>query len=106
VRAASEAGADGLVGVVLGAGHSPAGFLEALTVAAERVPVAVTVRPERGAVLRATYGFEGAEGDLRAAGLLLAGTLSPAAARIKLLAAIGAGLDRGAMARAFAVDDP
>src|SRR4051812_30161375 len=59
VRAALAAGADGLVGVVLGAGHSPPGFLEALTAAAERVPVVVTVRPERGAVLRSTYGFEG-----------------------------------------------
>ena len=106
VRAALDAGADGLVGVVLGAGHSPPGFLEALIAAAERVPVVVTVRPERGAVLRATYGFEGAEGDLRAAGLLLAGTLSPAAARIKLLAALGAGLDRAGLAGAFAVDDP
>jgi L-asparaginase len=106
VRAAAQAGADGLVAVVLGAGHTPPGFLDALRDAADRLPVVVTVRPERGAVLRRTYGFEGAEGDLRAAPLVLAGTLSPAHARIKLLACLGAGLDRDGIAAAFAVDDP
>jgi L-asparaginase len=103
--AAMQAGADGLVAVVLGAGHTPPGFLAALERACARVPVVATVRPERGTILHATYGFEGAEGDLRASGALCAGALSPAAARIKLLACIGAGCDRGAIAAAFAFDD-
>jgi len=105
LRAALGAGADGLVAVVLGAGHTPPPFLAALHAAAERVPVVVTVRPERGAILRSTYGFDGAEGDLRAGRLICAGALSPAAARIKLLACLGAGLQGDALAAAFAPDD-
>jgi L-asparaginase len=105
VGAALEAGADGLVGVVLGAGHTPPPFLAALRSAAARVPVVVTVRPERGSILRGTYAFEGAERDLRAAGLVCAAALTPAAARIKLMACLGAGYARGAVAQAFAPDD-
>jgi L-asparaginase len=51
------------------------------------------VRPERGAMLHATYGFEGAEGDLRAAGVIPAASVSPQAARMRLLAALGANAD-------------
>lgn len=102
---AAAAGADGLVAVLLGAGHSPPPFLDALRRAAERMPVIATVRPERGAILHDTYGFEGAEADLRASGAICAGALSPAAARIKLMACLGAGLDRAATAAAFAPDD-
>ena len=103
--AAIDAGADGLVAVALGAGHVPPPFLRALERAAARVPVVATVRPERGGILRATYGFEGAEGDLRASGAVCAGGLSPAAARVKLMACLGAGCDRAALAEAFAPDD-
>jgi L-asparaginase len=105
VDAALEAGADGLVGVVLGAGHTPPPFLTALKRAATRVPVVVTVRPERGSILRGTYAFEGAERDLRAGPLICAAALTPAAARIKLMACLGAGYARGAIAGAFAPDD-
>jgi L-asparaginase len=105
VDAAIEAGADGLVGVVLGAGHTPPPFLAALKRAAARVPVVVTVRPERGSILRGTYAFEGAERDLRSGPLICAAALSPAAARIKLMACLGAGYARGAVAGAFAPDD-
>jgi L-asparaginase len=105
VDAALEAGADGLVGVVLGAGHTPPLFLAALKRAAAGVPVVVTVRPERGSILHGTYAFEGAERDLRSGPLICAAALSPAAARIKLMACIGAGYARGAVAGAFAPDD-
>ena len=89
VRAAA-ASADGLVGVVLGAGHTPPAFLAALHEVSRRMPVAVTVRPERGAVLHDTYGFEGAEGDLRSGRLLIWGELTPQAARMRLLALLSA----------------
>jgi L-asparaginase len=105
VDAALEAGADGLVGVVLGAGHTPPPFLAALKRAAAGVPVVVTVRPERGSILHGTYAFDGAERDLRSGPLICAAALSPAAARIKLMACIGAGYARGAVAGAFAPDD-
>jgi L-asparaginase len=103
--AAVEAGADGLVAVVLGAGHTPPPFLAALRRAAGRVPVVATVRPERGAILHDLYAFEGAERDLRASPLICAAALSPAAARIKLMACLGAGYTRVATAGAFAADD-
>ena len=100
-----DARADGFVVVALGAGHLPVPMLRAVERAAARVPVVATVRPERGAIMHATYGFEGAEGDLRASGALCAAALSPAAARIKLMAGLGAALDRTGLASAFADDD-
>jgi L-asparaginase len=105
VEALLGAGVDGLVAVVLGAGHTPPAFLDALRAAAARLPVVATVRPARGEILHGTYGFEGSERDLRASGALCAAALSPAAARIKLLAALGAGRDGDGLARAFADDD-
>jgi L-asparaginase len=105
VDAALEAGADGIVGVVLGAGHTPPPFLAALRRAATRVPVVVTVRPERGSILHDTYAFEGSEKDLRAAPFICAAALTPAAARVKLMACLGAGYTRRAAAGAFVHDD-
>jgi L-asparaginase len=102
-EAALSAGADGLVAVLLGAGHCPPGLLPVL--GAAPVPVVATVRPERSAILHATYGFPGAEGDVRASTVIPAGSLSPAAARIKLMACLGARLDRAGIAAAFAPDD-
>jgi L-asparaginase len=106
VEAALGAGVDGLVAVLLGAGHAPPAFLAACAAAAAQVPVVACVRPEAGRILRATYGFEGAERDVRAAGLILAPALSPAAARITLMACLGAGYSRVATAAAFAPSDP
>jgi L-asparaginase/Glu-tRNA(Gln) amidotransferase subunit D len=83
----------------------PPPFLAALKRAATRVPVVVTVRPERGSILHGTYAFDGAERDLRSGSLICAAALSPAAARIKLMACLGAGYARGAIAGAFAPDD-
>jgi L-asparaginase len=106
VEAALRAGADGLVAVLLGAGHAPPAFLAACAAAAAQVPVVGCVRPEAGRVLRATYGFGGAERDVRAAGLILAPALSPAAARITLMACLGSGYSRVAIAAALAPLDP
>jgi L-asparaginase len=105
LRAAVDAGADGVVLVTLGAGHVSPRLLEECQRATERVPVVLTCRPERGAILHATYGFRGSEGDLRASGAIPAGRLSPAGARIKLLACLGAGLHDAELREAFAVDD-
>jgi L-asparaginase len=98
--------ADGAIVAALGGGHLSPAALERLRAAAQRMPVVLAVRPERGALLQSTYGFEGAEGDLRATGAIPAGALSPQAARMKLLACLGSSLDRDGIARAFANDDP
>jgi L-asparaginase len=106
VDAARAAEVDGLVAVLLGAGHAPPAFLAACAGAAAEVPVVACVRPESGRILRTTYGFEGAERDVRDAGMILAPALSPAAARITLMACLGAGYSRVAIAAAFAPSDP
>jgi L-asparaginase/Glu-tRNA(Gln) amidotransferase subunit D len=97
-------GADAIAFVALGAGHVAPAVLAALRQVAAAVPVALTVRPERGVLLHETYGFEGAEGDLRASGALPAAGLSPQAARMVLLAGLGARCDRAALARALDVE--
>jgi L-asparaginase len=101
LRAALRDGADAIVCVAFGAGHLSVPVLAALRAVARAVPVALTVRPERGVLLHETYGFEGAEGDLRASGALPAASLSPQAARMVLLAALGGGAEPSALAGAL-----
>jgi L-asparaginase len=97
--------ADGLVVVAFGAGHLTPGMLHALQSAVTRIPVVITVRPERGSMMHATYGFEGSERDLRDSGAVCVPFLSAAAARVALLCCLGAGLDRHAIAAALAPYD-
>ncbi|HEY5430554.1 MAG TPA: asparaginase domain-containing protein [Solirubrobacteraceae bacterium] len=101
LRSAAES-CDGLVLAAFGAGHVTPGMLGGLRDAVQRVPVVVTVRPERGSMLHATYGFEGSERDLRASGAVCAPFLSAPAARILLLCCLGATLDTPGLAAAFA----
>jgi L-asparaginase len=93
---------DGVVLVALGAGHLPPAVLHELDRAAQGVPTVVTCRPDRSSMLFATYGFEGAERDLRSSGAICAPFLSPAAARVALLCCLGAGIDRTGIAEALA----
>ena len=97
--------ADGLVLVALGAGHLSPGVLDELRAAVERRPVLITCRPERGSMLFDTYGFEGAERDLRASGAVCVPFLSPQAARIALLCCLGADLNRDGIALALSPFD-
>jgi L-asparaginase len=101
LRAAAEA-ADGVVVEAFGAGHLTPGMLHALRDVVARVPVVITVAPERGSMMHATYGFEGSERDVRSSGAVCAPFLSARAARIALLCCLGAGLDRGAQATPLA----
>jgi L-asparaginase len=101
LSAAAE-GADGLVVEAFGAGHVTPGMLGALRGVVSRVPVVITVAPERGSMMHATYGFEGSERDVRASGAVCAPFLSARAARIALLCCLGAGCDRDAIASALA----
>jgi L-asparaginase len=103
LRGALRDGADAIVFVALGAGHVAPPVLAALREAAAAIPVALTVRPERGVLAHETYGFEGAEGDLRASGALPAAGLSPQAARMVLLAGLGGGCRRAVLASALDV---
>ncbi len=96
---------DGVVLIALGAGHLSKEVLAVLREVAARVPVVITCRPDRSSMLFATYGFEGAERDLRASGAICAPFLAPAAARMALLCALGAGLDHAGIAEALAPFD-
>jgi L-asparaginase len=93
---------DGVVLAALGAGHLSPGALAELITAVDQVPVVVTCRTERPSMLFDTYGFEGAEADVRGTGAICAPFLSPQAARIVLLCCLGAGLDRAQTATVFA----
>ena len=104
LRHAAEV-SDGVVLVALGAGHLSKEVLAELRHAAPRVPVVITCRPDRSSMLFATYGFEGAERDLRASGAICAPFLSAAAARMALLGCLGADLDRAGIATALAPFD-
>jgi L-asparaginase len=101
----AAAASDGVVLAALGAGHLPPSVLRELEAAAQRVPVLITCRPARSSMLFSTYGFEGAEPDLRASGAICTPFLSPAAARMTLLCALGAGLDRAGMTAVLAPFD-
>ncbi len=96
---------DGAVLVALGAGHLPPLVVHQLRAATQRIPTVITCRPERSSMLFATYGFEGAERDLRSSGAICAPFLSPAAARMALLCCLGAGMERAAIAGALALWD-
>jgi L-asparaginase len=96
---------DGVVLVALGAGHLSQPVLHELRAATAQIPVLITCRPDRSSMLFSTYGFEGAERDLRASGAICVPFLSPAAARVALLCALGADLDRAGMQDALAPFD-
>lgn len=98
LRAALAAG-DGVVVVAFGAGHVTPGMLAAIRAAT--VPVLITGRPERAQMLFSTYGFEGSEADLRDAGAIPVPFLSAVAARMALLACLGAGLTGPGLAAAL-----
>jgi L-asparaginase len=102
LRAALATGPDGLILAAMGAGHLPPATLAALREAPETLPIALTVRPERGHLLHATYGFEGSERDVLATGVIEAAGLSGPAARMLMLAALGAGITGDALRSVFA----
>jgi L-asparaginase len=104
-RAALTTSPDGVVIGTLGAGHLHPDVLGLWKEAAERVPVVAYCRPERGVLLRETYGFAGSERDLRDSKVIPAPFLSPQAARMKLLACLASGLSIEETRSAFRQDD-
>jgi L-asparaginase len=84
---------DGLVVAIPGAGHTHPELLERLDALASRIPVVAVSRPETGRILEKTYGYAGSEQDLHRSHLITAGPIGALAARILLLAALGADAD-------------
>ncbi|MEI4487396.1 asparaginase [Frigidibacter sp. MR17.14] len=104
IRAALDAGFDGLVLAGVGGGHAAPDAVAALADAVARVPVILTSRSGGGAVLTSTYGYPGSEIDLIGRGLVPAGLLDPVKARLLLLLLLRRGADRGQIAAAFAAE--
>lgn len=94
---------DGVVIAALGAGHVPSRLVEPLAALAERLPVVLASRTGAGSVLTSTYGFAGSERDLLARGLVSAGYLDPAKARLLLHRLVGVAADAGQVRAAFGV---
>lgn len=103
LRAARERDIAGVVIAAMGGGHLTPKAADAAETLARRVPVVLASRTGSGPVLERTYGFKGSEMDLTGRGLMRAGWLDPAKARILLMLARRAGLDRRKTRAAFAL---
>jgi L-asparaginase len=89
VDAAREAGAKGIVINGTGRGNVPPAMLPGIQRALDAgLPVVIASRCVQGRILD-TYGYEGSGRDLRRRGVLFAGTLSGAKARLRLMLALG-----------------
>lgn len=86
----------------MGAGHVPAGCVEAIEQLAGRMPVVLCTRVRAGRVFTGTYGFAGSEMDLLARGVIAGGHASAGKARLLLALLVSAGADRMAIAQVFA----
>lgn len=92
---------DGLVIAGVGAGHVSATAADVLDDVLTRIPVVMATRTGGGRTGRNTYGYAGAEIDLMRRGVVMAGHLTPAQARLLLWVLLGQGADREAIAAQF-----
>ena len=95
VDAVEPAGYVGLVVEATGGGHTTAACVEELERLAAEMPVVLASRTGAGELLQHTYQFKGSEMDLIGRGLIPAGAMTAAQARIllRLLLAAGAPTD-------------
>lgn len=91
----------GLVVEGVGGGHVPRALVPVLSRLAEQMPVLLASRTGAGEVLTQTYGYPGGEIDLRARGLIGTGAYDGAKARMLLMMALAAGMDRAALVERF-----
>jgi L-asparaginase len=104
LRASLARGARGLVVQATGCGNVPPAAVPGLKAAlATHVPVVLVSRCAEGRVAPA-YGYEGGGQQLLEMGVILGQDLPGAKARIKLMVALGAGLDKDELRRLFEDD--
>lgn len=95
-------GFDGLVVEVFGGGHVPSPMVDSLAAVATTIPVVMATRTGAGELYESTYAFPGSERDLLARGLISAGALDGAKARLLLILLIAAGTGTAAVRAGFA----
>ncbi len=101
LRYAVEWGMRGVVIEALGGGRVPSWWMPTIREAVTRgMAVAITSRCPAGLVYD-RYGYAGANRDLKEAGVLFADGLTGPKARLKLMAALGAGLEGDSLRLAF-----
>lgn len=94
-------GVSGMVIEGFGAGNVPPGVVPPLAAAIQKkIPVVLTTRCPEGGV-SPIYAYPGGGADLVAKGIVLGGRLCGPKARIKLMLALGAGMDLKAVSRLF-----
>jgi L-asparaginase len=92
---------DGLVVAAFGAGHVPSWLTGPLTDLAARMPVVISSRTGSGPLLTRTYRGPGSEQDLRDRGMISAGLLDGAKARLLLHALLADGAGRQQIVESF-----
>jgi L-asparaginase len=102
LTAIESLGYQGLVVEATGGGHVPRSMVEPLTRLANNMPVVLASRTGAGELLRSTYGFPGSETDLLSRGLIHAGILDGAKARLLLTLLLIAGASNDTILEAFA----
>ena len=102
ITAAVATGAAGLVLETFGAGHVAETSLPAVREAASRIPVVFASRTGAGELYENVGAFPGSERDLVDAGLIPAGDLDGAKARLLLVLLLQSGADDEGVRRAFA----
>lgn len=100
--AVTASGYKGLVVEAFGGGHVRAATVPKLEALANIMPVVLASRTGGGEMLRATYGFPGGEMDLLSKGLIGGASLDGLKCRLLLSLCLAHGLDRAAIAAAFA----
>jgi L-asparaginase len=100
--AVSPAGYKGLVVEATGGGHVNARNVEELERLAANMPVVLASRTGAGEVLRRTYSFVGSEVDLARRGLISAGAMTAARARMLLRLLLAAEVSLEDVRQAFA----
>jgi L-asparaginase len=94
-------GYQGLVVSAFGGGHVPAWIAPVLGDVCARIPVVLASRTNAGEVLRATYGYPGAEIDLIERGLITSAGLDAAHSAVLLRLLLLAGVPRAAIGGYF-----
>ena len=101
LSAVEPAGYRGLVIEATGGGHVPAASVAQLERLAARMPVVLASRTAAGEVLEHTYSFPGSEIDLLGRGLITAGAMTGAHARMLLRLLLAAAAPAGEIGPAF-----